>query len=425
MTCGWIECFVCVQRRFWSRLTTCTAAQRRRSCTSCCCSTRTGNASVHSNVDLTWCICCLIPSNYFGCFFFIPMNPSPPCVWLQWRCRVSVETGPSFSWPGRVAQHGSREEEAAGVWGLWICEESTGERWQVFRSSQSKTAVSQRTLLLHPVCHHCFPTQKHICGHVVLAFRAFILLLTEIHFKTRLELWSHHSLLNAVVCNMCQWFWGLPGSQSENWKRIHHQETYRGEGMFPHHVVIVIHLLSTFWSETRFSPESHWAQSQGCYFLTYSGSLVSRNGNNPFDVLHLRSYWTMSWRKLPSGKYNYFWIVKQMWIHLYTITLFTFAIMFSIYQLKQTDYADFWPCSGHKHQIGSNDWILPKWSKIQDLNECICLPSTTGCRRVPVWTDTVAFPCTGSLAYLRTASCCCDWQIYYCRLCHAEKSLSR
>lgn len=31
-----------VQMRFWSRLTTFTAVQKQRSCTSCCCSTRTG-----------------------------------------------------------------------------------------------------------------------------------------------------------------------------------------------------------------------------------------------------------------------------------------------------------------------------------------------------------------------------------------------
>lgn len=34
-----------MQWRFWSRLTTCTAVQRQRSCTSCCCSIKTGEES--------------------------------------------------------------------------------------------------------------------------------------------------------------------------------------------------------------------------------------------------------------------------------------------------------------------------------------------------------------------------------------------
>lgn len=40
-------CFVSLQRRFWSRLTTCIAVQRLRNSTSCYCSTRTGKESLH------------------------------------------------------------------------------------------------------------------------------------------------------------------------------------------------------------------------------------------------------------------------------------------------------------------------------------------------------------------------------------------
>lgn len=52
-TCGCWTLFGVMfgQRGFWSKRTTCTAVQKRRSCTSCCCSTRTGerDCSAHTS----------------------------------------------------------------------------------------------------------------------------------------------------------------------------------------------------------------------------------------------------------------------------------------------------------------------------------------------------------------------------------------
>lgn len=175
------------------------------------------------------------------------INSSKCCVSIQWWCRVPVEAGSGVSWPGPHDQLGGQTEKGAGLWGLRICKEGPGKRWEVFCSAQSKTAVSLR--------------------------RPYWFTSTRSDF-TKLSTFFFLTQWYAVCLSDAGEYEGVKVKIGNSYIIREHLEV---RGHLSQCYIIIVSHLSIFWGETCcFFLESHPAQSQGCHFHTYFGLLVSR-----------------------------------------------------------------------------------------------------------------------------------------------------